>query len=79
MWAFCVSVCLVEHLCVCVSVCVRVEVCVCVCRGRGSAGLMAAPLVGEQGTGRGRPAVPTVCSAAATFDTRGCQAASRQP
>lgn len=25
----------------------------CVCRGRGSAGLMAAPLVGEQGTKEG--------------------------
>ena len=31
---------------------------------------MAAPLVGEQGTEGGRPAVPTVCSAPATFDTR---------
>lgn len=50
--------------------------CGCVCRGR--AGLMAAPPVGERETERGQPAVPTVCSAAATFDTRGCQAASRQ-
>lgn len=35
------SVCLVGHLCVCASVCVQ---------GRGRAGLMVAPLVGEQGT-----------------------------
>lgn len=37
-----------------VWVCVWLGICVfvlqCVCRGRGRAGLMAGPLVGEQGT-----------------------------